>query len=508
MALARRAGSACAVAVGLLAGSTTPAWAGGDHISVLSPDGRVHRHALPAPARATLPAPPPDGSATNAAAPPPGATAPHAAGIAARPTVTSELTRLARSGAITEAEAGQRRSAYSAAKRALRRLAGTRRRELGAVIATLDSIAARGRLTPSRLAPLWLTLARNQEWWTTAPWIPAAGERVGFQDDELVYQYYAGQGLQIQWLGTFGKLNYLGKSTSAARAAEASRMIDQILPLASARAGGIAWEYEFAFGGGAAPWTSSLSQGTGLQALARAAVQTGRQAEVFRATRKGLAVFRRQTPEGVRVKVPGGVHYAQYSFAPGLRILNGFVQSVVGLHDYAEFTGNTRAQRLFETGLSEAERELPEYDTGAWSLYSRGSSTHESDYSYHVLLRDFLANLCERTQAPVICDGAQRFTDDLTAAPVVRVRTRTLPAGRSGTLRLRLDKVSAVSVRVTRGDAVVLARYLGTIPYGTHAVAWSVPRRRGTYTVTVTARDLAGNAGGGTGAVRVVKRGG
>lgn len=497
MALARRACWACAVVGGLLAGSVAPAWAGGDHISILSSHGTVHRHALPAPARATLPAPP-----RRAASAPP-----VIARATARRTVRSELARLAGSGSITVAEQAERRNAYYEAKRAMRRLSGTRRRELGAVVATLDSIAARGQLTPSRLAPLWLTLARNEEWWTTAPWIPAPGERVGFQDDELVYQYYAGQGLQIQWLGTFGKLNYLAKSTSASRAAEASRMVDQVLPLASARAGGIAWEYEFPFDGGAAPWTSSLSQGTGLQALARAAVQNGRQAEVFPATAKGLAIFRRRTPEGVRVKVPGGVHYAQYSFAPSVRILNGFVQSVVGLHDDAALTGNTRAQSLFETGLREVEREVPAYDTGAWSLYSRGSSSYESDYSYHVLLRDFLANLCDRTDAPIVCDTAQRFTNDLTTAPVVRVSTRTLPRGRYGIVRFRLDKMSAVSVRVLRGSTVLLSRSLGTLAYGTHGVGWSVPWRRGSYSVQVVARDLAGNAGGGSGTVRVVKRG-
>ena len=37
-----------------------------------------------------------------------------------------------------------------------------------------------------------------------------------------------------------------------------------------------------------------------------------------------------------------------------------------------------------------AAREVPAFDTGAWSLYSRGTVTHESDLGYHTLLRDFL----------------------------------------------------------------------------------------------------------------------
>jgi hypothetical protein len=233
-------------------------------------------------------------------------------------------------------------------------------------------------------------------------------------------------------------------------------------------------------------------------------VKTGRAAEVFHATRKGLAVFRRATPAGVRVKVPGGVHYAQYSFAPGLRILNGFVQSVVGLHDYAELSGNGRAQKLYAAGNAEAQREVPSYDTGAWSLYSRGTSTHESDLNYHVLLRDFLNSMCDRTALAVYCGTAQRFTDDLSTPPVVKIPAQRLVRGRYGFVRMRLDKISALTLRITRGSTVVTSRTVGTLAHGSHRLGWAVPARRGTYTVTIGARDLAGNASSTSGVVKVV----
>jgi D-glucuronyl C5-epimerase C-terminus len=491
MALARRAGSACAVAVALLAGSAAPALAGRDHISILSPDGTVKRARLPAAATATLP-------------PPPGRPAAPPRAHAAARTVASALGRLARSGQISAKDRRERLAAYDDARHAAAKLTGTRRRELSAVISTIAGVAARGQLSASRLPALWLTLARNLQWWTTAPWIPAIGERVGFDGDELVYQYYAGQGLQIQWLGTFGKLNAIDKRKAKSSIREASTMIDQILPLASGRAGGIAWEYLFAFGGGLAPWTSSLSQGTGLQALARAGVKTGRAAEVFHATRKGLAVFRRSTPAGVRVKVPGGVHYAQYSFAPSLRIINGFVQSVVGLHDYAELSGNSRAQKLYATGNAEAQREVPTYDTGAWSLYSRGSSTHESDLNYHVLLRDFLNSMCDRTALAVYCNTARRFTDDLSTPPVVKIPAQRLVRNRYGFVRMRLDKISSLTLRITRGTTPITSRSVGTLAYGSHRLGWAVPNRRGRYTVTIGARDLAGNTSSTSGVVKVV----
>jgi D-glucuronyl C5-epimerase C-terminus len=422
-------------------------------------------------------------------------------------TVAGELKRLRDSGAITPDAYTQYRSTYDDAKRAKRKLSGTRRTELTAVILTLDDIARRGKLTVSRLAPLFLTLQRNTEWWTTGP-LMTSGQRTGFAGSELVWQYYPGQGLQIQWLGTFGKLNALVKPKSKRTNAQASRMVDEILPLASARAGGLAWEYEFAFGGGAAPWVSSLAQGTGLQALARAAAKLGRQADVFPVTAQALKIFQRRPPEGVRVAPKSGwagPHYLQYSFAPGLYILNGFTQSIVGLHDYAQLTGDATAQTLYDQGQAELAREVPQYDTGAWSLYSTGTSRHESDVSYHELLRDFLTSMCDRTQAAVYCDTATRFTDYESEPPTLALAAAPVHGGKTGTVRVRLSKISAVTVQISRDGEVVSTRSLGTIPYGLTRVSWSAPRHKGVYDVHVSARDLNGNSAARDGTVKVLK---
>jgi len=100
----------------------------------------------------------------------------------------------------------------------------------------------------------------------------------------------------------------------------------------------------------------------------------------------------------VRVEADGGAHYLQYSGKPSLQIINGFVQSLVGLFDYAQLTGDTVAQTLFQQGDTAARKEVPRFDTGAWSLYSRsGRDRPESDLGYHQLLRDFLNQLCKRT---------------------------------------------------------------------------------------------------------------
>jgi hypothetical protein len=433
----------------------------------------------------------------------PAARRPAAARVAARRvTVIGTLKRLRDEGAIDAVAYAERRAAYEDAKRTARRLTGARKVAMSAVIASLEDVAARKELTASRLAPLWLTLEANRRWWTTGPLL-APGARVSFDGSQIVWQHYPGQGLQIQVLGTAGKLNALAKNPRQAERTNA--MVDELLPLAAERAGGLAWEYYFPYAGGRAPWVSGLAQGTLLQALARSAERLGRQADIFPITSRALGIFEQAAPDGVRVPAAGGVHYALYSFAPDLRVLNGFVQALVGLSDYANIAADERARALFAAGEQRARVEVPTYDTGAWSLYSRVAITHESDLSYHTLLRDFLLSLCERTAQPVYCDTAQHFTEYLALPPELRLETARLRGGSYGRLRLELSKISTVSLKIERGDKVVHSRYVGTLAHGERSLGWAVPRRPGEYTVTLTARDLAGNPAEATGTVEVLK---
>ena len=97
---------------------------------------------------------------------------------------------------------------WIAARISYKTLTGTRKAELGAVLANLTAIAHAGELTPSRVPELTLTLARNRQWWTTGPLL-STYQRVGFPGSGLVWEYYPGQGIEIQWLGTFGAANGL-----------------------------------------------------------------------------------------------------------------------------------------------------------------------------------------------------------------------------------------------------------------------------------------------------------
>jgi hypothetical protein len=418
-------------------------------------------------------------------------------------TVGSELNRLLGTGAIDRATRDATRAAYRDARATAARLSGARRVQLQGAVRTVEGMAARGALTPSRLAPVTLTLERNREWWTTRELLPN-GARVTFPGSELVWQLFSGQGLQFHPLANFGTLNglYTGGRRNDARAGQ---LLTELLGMASERAGGIAWEYYFAFGGGQPPWVSALAQGTALQALTRVATRLGRQAEVFPVAARALAVFERPTPSGVRVSTPDGPYYALYSFAPGLRVANGFVYSLVGLYDYASLTGDLRGRALFDAGNATARADLPRYDTGAWSLYARGTSTRESDLSYHVLLRDFLTQLCRRTADPVYCTTKANFTTYLTQPPVLTLRTLRVRARSTTPIRFDLSKIARVGMTMTRADgAAHYTRAALTFPRGRHSYWWPVPRRRGVYTVRLAGTDLAGNTGTTEGVVEVL----
>ncbi|HEX4467674.1 MAG TPA: D-glucuronyl C5-epimerase family protein, partial [Solirubrobacteraceae bacterium] len=431
-------------------------------------------------------------------------------------------------------------NAYIAAKHSLAHLSGTRHTELGAVLANVQAIAGSGLFIPTRLPALFLTLERNRHWWTTEPLL-SSGERVSFPPSKLVWEYYPGQGIEIQWLGTFGEGN--GYYLSGHENANLRQLVKEIIPLATSRAGGIAWEYLFHFDGGSPPWTSGLSQGTALQVLTRAG-QRFREPAYLTAAKEALGIFKTAPPQGVRVKTKAGAMYAEYTYAPSDHILNGFIQAVVGLYDYTSITKDTAGLSLFEAGDAEARAEVPHYDTGAWSLYDQYG---ESNLNYHELLTEFLQHLCERTrkgpplssEAPppatvpapappsptggtgtgssgstgttgtpvanasatastqiqgdeIYCTTAESFKEDLATPPAVSILSTHFNAGSRAGVALSLSKISTVHMIVRKGSRTVWSNG-ATLARGRPRLLWITPKGGGTYTITITATDLAGN---------------
>jgi hypothetical protein len=262
----------------------------------------------------------------------------------------------------------------------------------------------------------------------------------------------------------------------------------------------------------------------------------------------------------VRVQSATGTMYAEYTYAPSDRILNGFIQSLVGLYDYTSITKDPLGLALFEAGDAEARAIVPSYDTGAWSMYDQFG---ESDLNYHELLTEFLQHLCERTRngppiapaapAPsatttttgttttptpgtsgtstsstggasassvraraaqtsaqipgdqIYCTTAQRFTADLHTPPVIALLSKKLaPSARAG-VQISLSKVANVKLVVRQGATVVWTNG-ALLERGKPKLLWLTPAKGGTFTITLTATDLAGNFSTASGTVLVSRQ--
>ena len=297
------------------------------------------------------------------------------------------VTSLAVRGEMPAASATADVAAWSTARVEIRHLQGTRKAELGSVVNTLQAIAHSGGLTPARLPELILTLQRNTQWWSSGPLLTYA-QRVGFPGSNLVWEYYPGQGIQIQWLGTFGAANGFYDQHDGT---DLAGLLSEALSLAVARGGGIAWEYDFAFDGGRPPWVSAITQGTAIEALVSAAGLLHDTAYLTDA-HEALGIFNAPPPVGVEQTAQGGSWYLIYSFAPHDYVINAFIQALIGLYDLA-YAGDPAAQQAFQRGNSAAELALPGYNTGAWSMYDQYG---ESTLSYHELLTGFLRTLCKQ----------------------------------------------------------------------------------------------------------------
>jgi hypothetical protein len=475
------------------------------------------------------------------------------------PTVYGTLQSLNRSGALSAEAYGEDSTTYTQALSAAKHLSGTRRTELESVIANVQQIAASRQLSASRLPAVMLTLESNVQWWSHEP-LPAADQHVAIPGSHLVWEYYPGQGIEIQWLATFGEAN--GYYDNGHENTQLRELLEEAIPLATQRAGGIAWEYFFHFDGGAPPWTSGLSQGTALQALSRAYVRL-KEPAFLTAAKQALGIFQTPPPAGVRVARPAGTLYAEYTYAPTDRILNGFIQALNGLYEYAKLTGDPLGRQLFEAGDAEARAITPSYDTGGWSKYDQYT---ESNLNYHELLTEFLVSLCKRTsegepalttpatppptsttpvpatppastptggatasaaaataggKSPgqatasatttnppptpipgdaIYCSTAQRFTADLHTPPAIALLTRKLPEGVRGGVQLSLSKVATVSLTVRLGGRVVWTNS-ALVEGGKPQLLWVTPRKPGTYSVSITAVDLAGNTSSTSGTI-------
>jgi hypothetical protein len=403
------------------------------------------------------------------------------------PSVHSDLRGFDRLHVITDSAFRDYSTILDQAIGSKNRLKGSRQDELESVLANMHALALAREFTPSRLPVLFQTLARNRQWWTSGPLL-ASGERVEFAGSQLVWEYYPGQGLELQELGSFGKADGL-YAAGPKQYPAMEQLLAELIPLAAQRGRALAWEYYFSFDGGSPPWTSAMSQGTAIEALTRA-YEASHNPAYLNLAHRALELFELAPPTGVRVGTSLGAWYVQYSFAPGAGILNAFLQSLIGLYDYAQVSGDPLAKKLFAAGNAEAQAEVPHFDTGAWSLYQPGV---EDSLSYHELVTGFLGQLCSRTGASAYCTAAKHFAAYLKTPPALTQLTTRARAKHAFSIAFRLSKISHVGVVVLDRSGRVMFETSAYFPYGVHSFAIPALKRKGMYTIHLAATDLAGN---------------
>jgi hypothetical protein len=441
--------AACVVAV-LLGVRAGPASA--TTVTVLRHDGRTHIVDNPyltgAAADPTLPSPASPGAAVSA--PQAGvARAGHAASTKNKATPPKTVTfakalaKLHGKRALSSAAYATDLRAWTQALAEEKHLTKWRTAQLTGVTDTLTEMATDGQVTVGRLPVLMLTLVNNTRYWKTGASLDN-GAAVQFQGSELVWEYYAGSGIQLQVLHTFGEGDGYYEA-GPGEYGKLAKLMSEMVPLAIKRAGGLAWEYYFNWEGGRPPWVSAMAQGTGLEALANAYLATGNRRYLTDA-HNALPLFRSAPPTGVAVRTPLGNRYLQYSFTPGTDIINAFLQSVLGLYDYAQVSGDPVATSLYNAGNAQARSELHSFAIGGWSLYQPGQP---DDLSYHTLVTGFLRLLCQKTQISAYCTTYQQFESDLLTQPQLILETTTAPAGKHFDLRFKTTKYASVGITLS-----------------------------------------------------------
>jgi hypothetical protein len=394
-------------------------------------------------------------------------------------TVSTAIDGLQAAGKLDPALAGSSKASYNAARSLRKRLTGARQLPLTNQIRTIDTLTKKNRLTADRVRPLFTQLQVNVDWFRTRG--PAAvGTRSRFGDSRIYYQYFAGWGWQFHPLANFSQLNAVWTDKSSAARRALSKYAYELIGFGVNRGGALTWEYYFPFSGSPAPFISSISQGTAIQALARSG-DALQDPNITAAATAAAKSFNVAAPTGLRTPLAGGLYFAGYSGNKKEVIFNMFAQALDGLHDYAKIAKDADAQAVYEQGLVAARAIMPKSDTGAWSLYELGGL--ESNLNYHQVLVEFLKRLCEDTGEAEFCDLHDRLEGYLTEPPKI---TRISKKTRRGRIYVTftLSKVSTVTVRGRGGTAVA------TVGRGKRV--FSV-RKSGSTAVTITARDLAGN---------------
>jgi heparosan-N-sulfate-glucuronate 5-epimerase len=144
-----------------------------------------------------------------------------------------------------------------------------------------------------------------------------------------------------------------------------------------------------------APWASAMAQGQAMSLLVRVYQATGERRYLAAALRALRPLSRSVRRGGLVARLHGRAWYEEYPTSPPSFVLNGFMFTLLGLHDLGAIRASSGARALYRRGLQTLVASLPLYDTPAGSLYHLAGGRYVAPSHYqrlHVkLLSAFLA---------------------------------------------------------------------------------------------------------------------
>ena len=335
----------------------------------------------------------------------------------------------------------------------------------------LDEAASfKAALTEPRALELYGALKENDDYFSEH-WAPAdLTDEVG--SDGVVYRYFGGYCFRFHPLANFGVLN---ARVAAGDIAGTQQLADALIERGVyQKGGGIAWEYDFSFGGGRAPWLSGMAQSVAAQAFAAAAALVTDRSTAYM---KEATAAERVIPNKLMTSVAAGPWIKLYGFS-SLIVFNAQLQSTLSLQSFATASGDTAAAALAKRMENAAYATLPRFDTGYWSYYSLPDEP--SPVTYH----QFVVSLLKKLAAtdPRFADAAKRFAAYEKEPPAFQLENAGV-----GEVRFWLSKPASVRLESNAGPTKSIA-----LNGGWHTVTWA-PKQPGIYPVHVTATDWLGN---------------
>ncbi len=223
-----------------------------------------------------------------------------------------------------------------------RGLSGTRAAELGGGDRQPERHHPGRRLTASRLPALFLTLRANRRWWSSGPLL-RDGQRVELQGSSSCGSTTPDRGSSSRSSGASARRTACTRLGGRLPAdAVAARRADPARRPAGRRAGlGVLLRLR-----GRQPAVGERhGPGHGARSPWPAPFGSPVNGSYLTIAHRALALFATSPPAGAGVPTRLGRRYLLYSFAPGEAVINGFLQALIGLSDYARVSGDQLAAR-------------------------------------------------------------------------------------------------------------------------------------------------------------------